>query len=42
MHGGKNSAISSVSNTATAYAYRNKLYIIQFYDRIEEGVFPAD
>ena len=42
MHGGKNSAISKVSNKETAYAHRDKLYIIQFYDRIPEGVYPAD
>jgi hypothetical protein len=38
MHGGKNSAVSRVSNDQTAYAYRDKLYIIQFYTRIPSGV----
>jgi hypothetical protein len=42
MHGGAQSAISAVSAEATSYAHRDKLYIIQFYDRIPEGEFPAD
>jgi len=42
MHGGQKSAITQVSNTQTSYAHRDKLYIIQFYDRIPEGVYPAD
>ncbi|KAK2597942.1 hypothetical protein N8I77_012694 [Diaporthe amygdali] len=31
VHGGANSAISAVSNTATAYAHRDKTFLIQFY-----------
>lgn len=31
--GGKNAAVPSVSNNATAYAHRDKGYIIQFYDK---------
>jgi hypothetical protein len=42
MHGGKNSAVAKVANNATAYAHRDKLYIIQFYDRIPNGTYPAD
>jgi len=44
MHGGKNSAVAKVANNATAYAHRDKLYIIQFYDRIAETgrAYPAD
>lgn len=43
MHGGKNSQISKVSNSETAYAHRDKLYIIQFYDRVmNDAVYPAD
>jgi len=41
MHGGQNSAIASVSANATSYAHRDKLYIIQFYDRIDNGTYPA-
>lgn len=40
-HGGKNSQISKVTNDQTAYAHRDKLYLIQFYDRYEnEEVYP--
>jgi Berberine and berberine like len=42
MHGGKNSAVAQVPNNATAYAHRDKLYIIQFYDRITNGTYPAN
>lgn len=42
MHGGRNSAISTVSNSSTAYPHRDKLYIIQFYDRQFSGAFPQD
>lgn len=43
MHGGRNSAISLVSNDQTAYAHRDKLYIIQFYDRVPtSSVYPSD
>ncbi|KAK3387771.1 carbohydrate oxidase from Microdochium Nivale in complex with substrate analogue [Podospora didyma] len=41
MHGGKNSAIAQVDNDETAYAHRDKLYIIQFYDRIDSGIYPT-
>ena len=42
MHGGQKSTITTLDNDATAYAHRDKLYIIQFYDRIDAGVYPAD
>ncbi|KAK7959970.1 uncharacterized protein PG986_004824 [Apiospora aurea] len=42
MHGGQHSAISQVSNADTAYAHRDKLFIIQFYDRVSnDAVYPA-
>jgi hypothetical protein len=42
MHGGKGSTITALDNDATAYAHRDKLYIIQFYDRIANNVtYPA-
>lgn len=31
IHGGVNSAVSAVPNSATAYAHRDKLFLIQFY-----------
>ena len=43
MHGGKNSAISAVALNATAYAHRDKLFLIQFYDRVGDGdTYPSD
>jgi hypothetical protein len=42
MHGGKNSQVTKVAQDATAYAHRDKLYIIQFYDRYENNqTFPS-
>ncbi|PVH96055.1 Glucooligosaccharide oxidase [Periconia macrospinosa] len=41
-HGGKNSQIAKVAPDATSYAHRDKLYIIQFYDRYENNqVYPS-
>jgi hypothetical protein len=41
-HGGPNSQIAQISKDATAYAHRDKLYIIQFYDRYENNeTYPA-
>jgi len=42
MHGGRESTIAAKSNSDTSYAHRDKLYIIQFYDRIDNGTYPAD
>jgi hypothetical protein len=42
MHGGKNSQVSKVGQDATAYAHRDKLYLIQFYDRYENNqTYPS-
>jgi hypothetical protein len=41
VHGGKFSQITKVSNRDTAYAHRDKLYLVQFYDRYENTeVYP--
>lgn len=41
-HGGKNSAITNVSDDATAYAHRNATFKMQFYDRVNSGNYdPA-
>lgn len=40
-HGGKGSAISSVSADATAYAHRNATFKMQFYDRINNGNYDS-
>jgi hypothetical protein len=34
VHGGKNSAVSAVAADATSYGHRDKLFLIQFYDRV--------
>lgn len=36
-HGGANSQIAKVPQDATSYPHRDKLYIIQFYDRYENN-----
>ncbi|CAJ2503972.1 Uu.00g113660.m01.CDS01 [Anthostomella pinea] len=41
MHGGAHSAISLNPNNASAYAHRDKLYMIQFYDRVYSGTYPT-
>jgi hypothetical protein len=42
VHGGKFSQISKVSNKESAYAHRDKLYLVQFYDRYQNNeTYPA-
>ena len=42
VHGGKNSQISKVSVDATSYVHRDKLYLVQLYDRYENNqTYPA-
>ncbi|KUI73077.1 putative FAD-linked oxidoreductase YvdP [Cytospora mali] len=40
LHGGPNSAISSVPNSATAYAHRDKAFLIQFYHYYDNTPYP--
>ncbi|KAI1108448.1 Glucooligosaccharide oxidase [Nemania sp. NC0429] len=42
LHGGKNAYIPSVHSNLTSYAHRDKLYIIQLYDRVFGNSYPAD
>lgn len=42
LHGGKNAYIPSADPSLSSYAHRDKLYIIQFYDRNFFGTYPAD
>lgn len=42
LHGGANSYISTANSSLTSYAHRDKLYIIQFYDRTFFGDYPAN
>jgi hypothetical protein len=41
IHGGSNSAVSGVPNSATAYAHRDKLFLIQFYHFGGEDLYPS-
>ncbi|KAF2686057.1 Glucooligosaccharide oxidase [Lentithecium fluviatile CBS 122367] len=42
IHGGKTSQIAKVAVDATSYVHRDKLYLVQFYDRYENNeTYPA-
>jgi hypothetical protein len=41
LHGGDNSAVARVANSATAYAHRNRLFLFQLYDRTFGGTYPS-
>lgn len=41
-HGGKNSQVTKVAPDATAYAHRDKLYLLQLYDRYDNNqTYPS-
>ncbi|KAK3374823.1 hypothetical protein B0H63DRAFT_437697 [Podospora didyma] len=42
LYGGVNSAVTKVSPNATSYAYRDKLYLYEFYDRVNSGSYPSN
>lgn len=42
LHGGAHSAIWAADTGVTSYAHRDKLYLIQFYDRAFFGGYPDD
>ncbi|KAK4200493.1 putative oxidase [Triangularia verruculosa] len=45
LYGGANSAITKVTNNATAYAFRdpnNHLFLYEFYDRVMTGSYPSN
>jgi hypothetical protein len=42
LQGGKNSFTASADTTLTSYAHRDKLYIVQLYDRVYFGDYPSD
>lgn len=42
LQGGSSSGIWARNDGVTSYAHRDKLYIIQFYDRVSSGKYPAD
>ncbi|GJC87246.1 FAD-linked oxidoreductase sorD [Colletotrichum liriopes] len=43
LHGGKNSAITQTLANSSSYAYRSKLLLYQFYDRVDvSATYPKD
>lgn len=42
LHGGKNSAVTNGDHSLSSYAHRDKLYLIQFYDRTFFGDYPSN
>ncbi|RYP27808.1 hypothetical protein DL767_007520 [Monosporascus sp. MG133] len=42
MHGGKHSSVSQLNTETTSYAHRDKLFLMQFYDRELFGPYPDD
>lgn len=42
LHGGAYSGVTNGDFSASSYAHRDKLYLIQFYDSIFGGSFPSN
>ncbi|RYP47169.1 hypothetical protein DL768_006719 [Monosporascus sp. mg162] len=42
MHGGQHSGVSHLSTETTSYAHRDKLFLMQLYDREVFGPYPDD
>lgn len=42
IHGGKNSAVTNGEHGLSSYAHRDKLFLIQLYDRTYFGAYPKD
>lgn len=43
IHGGANSAVAENPSESSAYAHRDKLFLWQFYDRVDlSATYPAD
>jgi hypothetical protein len=42
MYGGKNAYIPTVAADSMSYAYRDKLFLYEFYDRNNFGSFPSN
>lgn len=42
VQGGANSGVWAADTGATSYAHRDKLYIVQLYDRVFGGEYPED
>lgn len=42
LHGGAHAGVWEADNGVTSYPHRDKLYIIQFYDRVIDEPYPAN
>ncbi|ORY70959.1 uncharacterized protein BCR38DRAFT_491769 [Pseudomassariella vexata] len=42
LHGGAHSAVTNGDFSLSSYAHRDKLYLIEFYDRVSRPPYPAD
>jgi Berberine and berberine like len=42
MYGGKNAFVPTVSKNDMSYAHRDKLFLIEFYDRVTSGSYPSN
>lgn len=42
LHGGAYSGVTNGDHSASSYAHRDKLYLIQFYDSVFFGSYPSN
>ncbi|KAK8036095.1 hypothetical protein PG993_008709 [Apiospora rasikravindrae] len=42
IHGGKHSAVTNGDHSLSSYAHRDKLFLVQLYDRTYFGAYPKD
>lgn len=42
LHGGSNSAVTNGDHSTSSYPHRDKLYLMQFYDRVFFGQYPSN
>jgi len=42
VHGGKDNAVGKVPVNATSYAHRDFLFMFNWYDRVDTGMYPSD
>jgi len=42
LHGGANSAVTNGDFSSSSYAHRDKIFLMQFYDRTFGGSYPAN
>lgn len=41
LHGGANSAVTNGDFSTSSYAHRDKIFLMQFYDRVYSGTYPT-